>query len=1115
MPFKKTALLSSCVALAALSLSTAWAAPRRFDLPAQEAVKAIPEFGRQAGMQVVAPADRLKGVRTVAVRGELETREALALLLKGTGLEVASNDGRVIVLKAADDGTTKTAQATQPAAEPTPPTATEDTSDDDGKREKVTVVGTRIPGAKVTDPLPVTIVDEEDIDAIAPSNGDDLFRAIPQAGDVTFNEARLAGGINDARGDTASINLRGLGTGNTLMLLNGRRLVLHPAIQVENLVPVATVNTNALPVAGIRRVEVLRDGASALYGTDAVAGVINTVLRDNFDGLRLSFEGAHSHDSNMDERDLVLEYGVNFNGDRSNFSVFASGTWRDPLFASEREFSRNADMRALLVGTPFEGDTDFRNTSLDTPWAEFRRLTASLALSTTSLSLNGTTITSTSAGAATFHVQPDTNEGCLGGLSTAAPGVCFDNSVLSTVSTDENLRYNDNEARTLLGGVDRANVFTFFNHELTPRIDVFAEAGIYYSDFDSIREQETNLSTQVLIVPAENHWNPFGPVGSPNRAAVTNAPAAGLDFELQDYRIVDAGPLQINVEQYVGRALLGFRGEWAGWDWESAYVYSRAETTDTMRQPSLTLFQAALARSTPDAYNPFTGGDPFNPSAGDSTPSSAASINSFLVDIERVSHTSMGMWDLRVSKPDIFQLWGNDVAVATGIELRRETYGDDRDPRLDGTVTYTDLRGVTTGSDVMGASPTPDTSGARTVRSGFVEFAAPLVSAQNEVPFVHSLEAQVAARYEDYSFFGSITKPKGALAWRPWEWLMLRSAVSEGFRAPNLPQQFERGIIRSNTRTDWVRCEARLRKGLISNFDACGDTVSVQSVRSGSETLMPEESENFTAGVVVQPHFIPERFGNFTVTADFWQIDQTDVIGIFGDSNHVTLDYLRRVQGGENPLLIRAAPTADDIALFDGSGLAPAGQILQAIDNYRNLSPREADGYDVGIFYNLDDTSWGDFDVKLNFAKLATFFQTPGPEQQELLDAQADGTIDGTIPIVGAESLIEENGRPKWRASATVTWRHGDWGLGYYLGYVGPVNDTSALLADGTLFRVDEFLTHNFYVQYTVLGDVRVRIGARNITDEQPPIADTDTGFIGDLHSPRGRTIYAKITSRF
>jgi outer membrane receptor protein involved in Fe transport len=417
----------------------------------------------------------------------------------------------------------------------------------------------------------------------------------------------------------------------------------------------------------------------------------------------------------------------------------------------------------------------------------------------------------------------------------------------------------------------------------------------------------------------------------------------------------------------------------------------------------------------------------------------------------------------------------------------------------------------------MGASPTPDTSGARNVQSAFLELAVPIVSPDMNIPFVRTLDAQFAVRHENYTLFGDVTKPRVAVAWRPIDSLLFRGSWSEGFRAPNLPQQFERGLLRSNTRTDWVRCEAQLRKNLIANFDQCTSSISVQSNRSGSETLKPEESENFTAGFVYQPEFVPERFGEVTFTADYWKVEQTNVIGIFGDSNHITLDYLNRVQGSENPNLLRADPTDEDIALFDGTGIDPAGLIVQAIDNYTNLSPREAAGYDFTVNYDVDDTPAGDFSMRLNLARLTEFFQTPGPDQQLLLDGQADGTIDDTITVVGAESLVEQNGRPKWRASGSVTWRKDNLGVGYFASYVGPVDDTSASLADGTTFRVDDWLIHSLYVQYTldVYGETRLRLGARNITNEEPPLADTDTGFLGDLHSARGRTVYASIRKEF
>jgi len=153
--------------------------------------------------------------------------------------------------------------------------------------EEVVVVGTQIKGADIAGSLPVSVLNEDDIAATGAVSGDELLRSIPQMGFVGFNES-VTTGVNAARGDVNSINLRGLGTGNTLTLINGRRMVLHPGTQTENRIPVVTTNSNTLPIAGLSRVEVLRDGAAALYGTDAVAGVVNYVLRDDFEGTELS-----------------------------------------------------------------------------------------------------------------------------------------------------------------------------------------------------------------------------------------------------------------------------------------------------------------------------------------------------------------------------------------------------------------------------------------------------------------------------------------------------------------------------------------------------------------------------------------------------------------------------------------------------------------------------------------------------------------------------------------------------------------------------------------------------------------------------------------------------------
>lgn len=976
--------------------------------------------------------------------------------------------------------------------------------------EEIVVVGSQIRGSQVTDILPVTVLEAEDIDAVAATGGDDLLRAVPQAGDVSFNESRDAGGSNDARGDTASINLRSLGTGNTLVLLNGRRLVLHPGTQVENLVPVQSVNSNAIPAKGVKRLEILRDGAAAIYGTDAVAGVVNTVLKSRFDGLTVEAEGTITGRSDQEEFDVSFEAGKTFSGGRTNFSLFGQYNQRDALYARERSRSRNSDLRSQVAGTPFETESDFDNRATDTIWAEFQRLNpTTFAAATTATSYNGTALTTSGL----FHVQPLTNEGCVAPGQTA--DTCFDNSTLATAGADSNLKYNTNADRTVQGANKRLNLFGYINHEFSDSLEFFGEIGYYRADYSSQREQETTLANQRVIIGPNAYWNPLGATGTTQRlAGLTGVVTAGVPLELLDYRPVDTGALTVDVENVTTRYLAGLRGTFGGWDWESAAVYSRANTRDTMRTISLTRFEQALNRTDATAYNPFNGGDPLNPESRDSSPTNPDTIRSFMVDVTRENTTTLAMWDFKLSRPDLISLPGGNLGVASGVEYRRETYRDNRDPRLDGTIAFTAMDGTGNGSDIMGASPTPDSSGRRNVASAFAELAIPVISPSMDIPFVHRLSLQLAGRYEHYTSFGSVAKPKVAGSWFMTPWLQLRTAWSQGFRAPGLPQQFERGIQRSNSRKDYIQCEALIRNGTVANLNACtNQSFGTVSNRSGSESLQPEESDNFTIGTTVNAP-IPRSLGKLTLTADYWEIRQKNLIGLFGDGNALILDYYLRMNGSSNPNVERAAPTATQIANFAGSGLDPAGRVIQVIDNYRNLGPRVVRGYDLGLFYSIKDTPLGNWSFKVNAARTLEFYQTPDSQKAMLIAAQAEGKLDVSIPISGAESLIEQDGRPKWRITGTINWSSGDYGVGYFTSYTGGVDDTGASLADGTLWRVDDYMTHNLYGQ-VMMGKTRLRIGVRNLLDKEAPLSDNPYGYNGDLYSNKGRSFYASLRHKF
>ena len=942
--------------------------------------------------------------------------------------------------------------------------------------DEVVVVGTQIKGSDIAGILPVTSLSQADIEVTAAVSGDELLASIPQLGDVSFREGRFSG-VNGARGDVGSINLRGVGTGNTLVLLNGRRLVLHPGTQAEDLVPVVSVNSNALPVTGIKRLEVLRDGASAVYGTDAVAGVVNTILDDNYVGTQVNLQFGASEGTSLNETTASMKWGKDFNDGRTNVSVFGNVLFRNGMPATDLRNSSTEDLRVFFVGTPFEGDTQLRNLSTQTQFGEFRALSGRLDV----------------FGDDDFHIQPNSLPGCLLDLGG---GVCADNGG----SIDTALRLDRARYRDIVGDTDRYNLFTFVNHEFENGTEFFGEASYYHADYSRRRESAAILSSNRFAVAADAFYNPVG-----------------VDVQIRDYRPIDTGQREVSVKNDSFRLLGGLRGRWQDWDWETAGLYSRAETRDRTNRISNTLFQVAINRTDASAYNIFSGGNVSDTNAPNfANPQST--IDSFMVDVSRDGTTELALVDFKASTPSLFSLPGGDVGVAVGAEWRHESFEDDRDDRLDGTITFTDsVTGTTNLSDVLGSSPSPDTNGSRDVFSAFVEFAVPLVSEEMDIPLVHSFDMQLAARAESYSDVGEILKPKVAASWHLIPELSVRASYSEGFRAPNLEQINADGVRRVNGgREDWILCEATARaNGTAFNVGDC-DGNSVESVRSGGPDLQPEENKNFSVGAVLEP------FDDLTLTVDWWRIEQEDIVGIFGDQNQISLDYLLRLQGSSNPNVVRDTPDATTAALFNAAGLAPAGDIIEVRDAYTNLFPREIEGMDFGAYYTL---RLGDhrFNIKANAAYLDTFFQTPSPLGQSILDAVADGTLDSAVDVPSSENLIQQNRRPEWRWTGSVVWDHGPWGAGAFYRYVGEVFDTSTNNAEFDALPVDAFKTLSLYVDYTfedgdygIFEDTRIRFGARNVTDEKPPLADEFArGYFVGLHSNRGRYWYASVRKSF
>lgn len=1011
--------LARCVlfALGTGALSTSYLATAAdndaYDLkiPAQQAATSLLEIAEQANVQIVFSPEILRSVQAPALTGRYTVLEAIHESLTHTSLEVVQQSGNIYVIRTQTDS----GASGEPAE----------------KVERIQVVGSNIRGARSAGTLPVTALNEEDIVNTGAMSGDELLRSIPQIGDVAFNSERVIGGVNDARGDVSSINLRGIGTGYTLTTLNGRRLVLHPGTQTENFVPVSTVNANTLPVRGLARLDVLRDGAAAIYGSDAIAGVVNYVLKDDVDQSEVSISHGSTDGTSFSQTTLNGLTGFRFNQGRTYISLSGAYYKRNGMMADERDYSESLDNR-YHAGIPadYQGVSALDGRLLGSPWGVFW-----------------------GQNTGNFHIRPNGSDACDIQVST---DVC---AASGTLPMD--LRYDAAKDRSMTDDVERFNAFAYLTHEIDATTELFAEALWYSAEAVRLREQNHNLAAQRFMIAENAAYNPFGEV-----------------IELRNIRPTDVGPRRIEVDDYSYRLLTGVRGILGEWDWESAVLYSMANTLDTdYNRIRADKFQAAVNQTDPtQAYNIFIGGNVGHPNYGYGAQNTQQVIDTFTVDVTRESETELALWDVKFSNPEVFDWYAGSIGMAAGAEYRYESYQDIRDPLLSGAVPqYDQLTGAfLSESNVMGTSSTPSAKGSRNVLSIFAEL---------DIPLHETLNMQVAGRYEKFSDVGSVLKPKVALGWSPHEIIQLRAAYAEGFRAPNLPQVVEDGVGRSNTRYDPLLDQ---RYGVLE-------------IRGGNENLRPEESTHYSYGLVISPD------KNWMVSIDFWDIEQKGIVGVLDSQAHLLYDALLRSEGGENEAIVRDSQ----------------GYVVHIENQYSNLNPRKIQGMDLAGRYSLD-TDVGRFDFNVNVARLSKFEQTPDPRSAAVIAAQESGNpaVPQDIAVPGAGSLLGINGNPEWRGTASVNWQYESWLVHARMSYVGSFESSWVRNADGDNLPIPSWSTYDLMVSYNFkdkgwFDNTRVRFGVRNLADKAPPITSGSFGFISEVHSNRGRYLFGDVTFRF
>lgn len=839
--------------------------------------------------------------------------------------------------------------------------------------EEVVVVGSRIArSADFDGPIPVQTIGRMDIQQSGYNNVQQLLEKIPAVGNGTFS---TRGNNQDSSASGASaVSLRGLGADATLLLVNGRRVAISAFAES---ITTSFVDINAIPMSAIERIEVLKDGASAVYGSDAVAGVVNIVLRNDFEGSEVSLGYGNTTDTDSDEKTFSAIWGIN--GDNNSnvtlmFDYFKNSTLmnkdRGPIGSANQTARGGADSRSSR-GYPGYFKVD------------------------------GTITIDPSC-----PVQNRAGQACL---------------------------YDYGPWNLLIPEAERTGLMFTAHRDLSSQLEVFTEVGIQHNT-SVVQGAPTPLDEKALLtVPAGHPDNPFDGASS---------------ISIGRYRTVDAGPRRWDVESDNLRIVLGLRGQWLDWTWQAAAQRARSESTQTGdRSQGWVRTDLLQTQINAGRYNPFS-----------ATRNPQHVIDAITTSLVRQGKSELTSLEASTSG-DLFELQGGIAAVAFGAEYREESVSDVPDDQFQ--------RGLIFGTESVSASAQRDIS------SAFIEFA---------LPVLDRVDLTLAARYDNYSDFGTTSNPMLNLRWAATDQLAFRASWGTGFRAPSLAQI---GLGPSQQSLFFVDTY-----GCAVNPTYCANTDYTVNF-SGNAQLDAEESESYNIGVIVEP------LSSLHLSMDYWDITQQEKI----DRVPVGYIYKKYCNDQNSSVCQRATP-------LPGEAL---GGLNSVNSSFVNIGEQSVTGIDVGVVYSMELAS-GNLALRLDYSYLIDF---------ERVELNADGNRFIT------RSLAGEYEYPEHRWAASADWQGQYWGVNASINYVGEFEDSPDFDFDGVLDydihstrSVDAMATLSMQARFSGLANTLLTLGVDNVLNEEPPFAigdgDDDLyGYVSSQHNPRGRFIYGKITYTF
>jgi iron complex outermembrane receptor protein len=689
---------------------------------------------------------------------------------------------------------------------------------------RMDITGSSIRRVDAETALPVTVVTREDIARTGATNTEQLLQQAVSALS-TMNATQLATGAGLSTYGQTSVSLRGLGSFRTLVLVNGRRLA--PFAGDDG----ASVNVNSIPVAAIERIEVLRDGASAVYGSDAIAGVINFILTKDYTGVEVGGQyGAPTRSGGGDSYEVHAVAGVGTLGkDRYNVTLSANYTKDKVLWARDRDFAKTGNQFPYLVsGATGQGNiegpyTPGTGSAANGTWVEGKPGTP-FGTSPGSGLGNPLAATNNCEQINMFRNPTNTNKG--------APFCAFDSAAFLNLLP---------EREAINGSVS-------FLFDITKDIQFFAD-GLYAKQKvtnaiqpSPVRRsfyQSDTLFQTLGIDPANIIYpsNPNYQIAANYLQAQGFGSVVGKPI-LVTGRVFDFGLRTTEDEATQWRAVAGLRGTWRNIDWEAAYTHNenKVEGKTTAGYFSQTAYARAIQLS--NDYNPWSlqQSDAFNQSIA-SAIYNGATLNS-IAKSDSVDGKITG---------DLMQLPAGPLAYALGAQWRKEAI--DAQP--------SDALGT---GDIAGlGGSVPPVNQNRKVTAVFGEL---------NVPILKGLEGSVAVRYDDYSDFGGTTNYYLNLRYQPIKELLLRASYGTGFRAPTLLDLWQPITLGTSEEfTDPLTNQANLQ---------------VNAFSGGNPALKPETSKQWGLGFVIQP------VAQFSFGLDWFSIKLDDIISTPGAQEVVT-----------------------------------------------------------------------------------------------------------------------------------------------------------------------------------------------------------------------------------